>query len=443
MRLYLLIFIIIHTPLASSKSHDNTQFEYSGDLGASDYLYGAYGNNKDPVFDVYRTVSLDVDLGISADCGKLDFKSTVKGALKNILDTKYLGAMGQSILAASPMLLTCYFSPTWCSILKNARLRANMLAQLRLDQCSVIDNYVDSRAEEYYQEKQDCVRSAIAKSGGNFEEAMESGAINKCKNYMEFDIKNWAGGKSKASENKLLASSATWSNFNGRGARETLSLVQSLVGDTVIKKGKVSVDFGPRRIQLTPRTHLMSLERQTFKNICEVLLPKLVNAGGKKSNVHEVISDQDLDKISDNSKRPLIDRQTLLSLAYMPQKKREMACKKLAEAVAMARFSNDMNKSIDFIISKVETNPNIPEKRKVEAARKRKALKEQIDMTLSLYYSRNKPLNEVLYQVNSEGRKYKNEYFLNKHNIKRSYQMQNQIESEFFDCSDSIFCNKY
>jgi hypothetical protein len=421
--------------------NDASIFEYSGDLGPRDYLFGSYGEKKDPVFDVYRTVSLDVDLGLSSDCGKLDFKSTAKGALKNILDTKYLGSLGQSILAASPMLITCYFSPTWCSILKNARLRANMLAQLRLDQCSVIDKYVDSRAEEYYQEKQDCVRSAIGKSGGNFEEAMESGAINKCKNYMEFDIKNWSGAKNKTGENKLLASSAKWANFQGPMATKTLSLVQALVGDTVIKKGKASVDFGPRRIQLTPRTHLMSLERQIFKDLCEDVLQKLIRAGGKSSNIHQTITSHDLRKLSGNSKVPLIDHQTLLSLTFMPPRKRDMACKKLADAVSMARFSNDMNKSIDFLISKVETNPNIPEKRKVEAARKRRALKEQIDMTLSLYYSRNKPLNEVLYQVNNEGSQYKKEYLSNKQNLKHSQQIKGQLESAFYDCSDPAFCD--
>ena len=56
-------------------------------------------------------------------------------------------------------------------------MRANMLAQLRLDQCSVIDNYVDSRTDEFLKERQDCVRQAIKESNGNFEEAMSTGKL--------------------------------------------------------------------------------------------------------------------------------------------------------------------------------------------------------------------------------------------------------------------------
>ena len=437
-----LITIIATLLFTGSSFAKNEEFSYSGDLDPSDYMFGSYGKRADPVFDKYRTINLDIDLGVSADCGRMDFGATVRGALKNILDSKYLGSMGQDIIAASPLLATCYLSPTWCSILKHSRASADMLASLRLNQCAVIDKYVDSRTEEFMQERQACVRDAIQRSGGNFEQAMSSGEIDKCKNYMEFDLKNWAGKKfgDKSSENRLLASSAKWGEYEGEGAENTLSLVQALVGDTIVKKGQVSVDFGPRKVQITPRTHLMALEKESYDYICTDLVKRVIEAGGKEAIINEVVSDDDLSKVNGENSEHLIDRQTLLSIAYLPPRKRDMACRKLADGIAMTRFSNDMNESIDFLVSKVETNPNVPENRKQEASRKRKALKDQVEMALALYHTRNKPLNEVLQQINEDGMRYQEEYSQQKSLAEQAVQSSNSVQSAIFDCADGIFC---
>ncbi len=170
-------------------------------------------------------------------------------------------------------------------------------------------------------------------------------------------------------------------------------------------------------------------------------MEKVKDAGGAKANVHKVISSDDLKKVSGGEDQFLIDRQTILSLAYLPPKKQSMACRKLSDAVAMTRFSTDMNRSIDFLISKVETNPNVPEKRKKEASRKRRALKDQVEMTLALYHSRNKPLNEVLYQINSQGNDYQRAYNQQQSDVQKSVRSTDKVNSALFDCADEYFCN--
>ena len=62
-------------------------------LSPNDYLSGANGALGDPVFDKYRTISLDVDIGIGSDCGRINITNTLRAALKNILDSKYLENM--------------------------------------------------------------------------------------------------------------------------------------------------------------------------------------------------------------------------------------------------------------------------------------------------------------------------------------------------------------
>src|SRR5471030_354499 len=64
-------------------------------LSPNDYLFGANGALGDPVFDKYRTISLDVDIGIGSDCGRINITNTLRAALKNILDSKYLESMGR------------------------------------------------------------------------------------------------------------------------------------------------------------------------------------------------------------------------------------------------------------------------------------------------------------------------------------------------------------
>ena len=171
------------------------------ELSSHDYLLKDRGR-KDPVFDEYRKIELGLDLGIGSDCGKIDFQSSLKATLKNLLDTKYFGDMGKDILAGSPMLVTCYFSPTWCSILKHTRLNANFISQMRLDQCSIMDKYVDSRTEDFYQERQKCVHRALQSNGGNMENAMRSCGS---KSVYDYDLANWAGNKDgeQTTTNKL------------------------------------------------------------------------------------------------------------------------------------------------------------------------------------------------------------------------------------------------
>ena len=58
-------------------------------MSSSDYLFKERSKQSDSVFDNYQTVDLGFSLGVGADCGKVDFKSTMQASLKNLLDAKY------------------------------------------------------------------------------------------------------------------------------------------------------------------------------------------------------------------------------------------------------------------------------------------------------------------------------------------------------------------
>lgn len=413
------------------------ELKYSRRLSPNDYLLQNQDPRKDPVFDKFRTVDLGVNLGVGSDCGRIDFKSTLRSSLSNVLDSKYFGDMGKDILGASPMLLTCYFSPTWCAILKHSQINAHWLSQMRLDQCSIVDKYVDTRTQDFYQERQTCVRGAIEKNGGNLEQAMESCKGNSIYNA---DLSNWAGEKygAKVGANRLIDSSAKWAGLSDPDSQSSLNLVKALVGDTVVSKGNVSVEYGSRTTPLTPRTYLQSLESTTYDKLCGKILKKISDTRGNVS-IDRIVSDDELQDLSPSKDNPVIDKQTIRALSYMNPKQRDIACRKLSGAVAMTAFSTDVNRSLD-VMTTLAQNPNLPAERKKELEEKRQALKEQIEMTVELQKSRNDPLNTVLNQINGEGSRLQSESvrdgLFNDADAANAHQQMNN----FTDCSDGVFC---
>jgi len=408
-------------------------------MSSSDYLFKERSKQSDSVFDNYQTVDLGFSLGVGADCGKVDFKSTMQASLKNLLDAKYFESVGNSILAASPMLLTCYFSPTWCSILKHTRVNANFLSQMRLDQCALIDKYVDNRSEDFKKERQGCVHKAIQRNGGNMEQAMQ-----ECKSGGDYsvDLANWAGSRfgSKSSKNKLIESSAKWAGFNSNEAKRSVGLLKALVGDTVIGKGRISVEYGPRNKAITPRTRLYELEKDTYEKLCKGLLNK-IDRNDNRISIDRLISKNDLKNIGGNKEDTYIDKQTLRYLSYLPFIKRGSYCRKLAASVAMTKFSDEMNSSLDML-NILEQNPNLPETRKLELAKKRKNLKDSIEATLQLEEAKNTPLNAVVSQITREGRIYQGKATERTFDNESSRINSRRSQVEFFDCADGILCNQ-
>lgn len=434
--IYLLFALVLSS--ASANAGDN-DFSYrnQSEFKASDYLFKRQELRRDPVFDEYRTVDVGVNLGVGSDCGRVDFKSTLQASLKNILDSRYFGDMGKDIIAGSPMLLACYFSPTWCAILKHSQINANFMSQMRLDQCSLMDKYTDSRVQEFYEERQSCVHREIDRNGGNIEAAMQSCNSSRV---WDTDIANWSGSKygEKSSSNKLISSSAHWAGLDTPAAASTINLVKNLVGDTVVSRGRVSVEYGDKPFGITPRTHLAGIEREVQEKLCQGLLKKIDAAGPQGANT--VIRGADLEDVTGIKDQILLDRQTLRNLAVMPYRARALYCQRLASSIAVARFSDDMNRSLD-VLELASQNPNLPERRKKEIENKRSALKNSVEATLELQKERNSPLNEVVAQINQEGEGLHLE--LSKERLLRD---QTELDarsarSRFFDCADGVMCD--
>lgn len=406
------------------------------EISPGDYMFQQQTVMKDPVFDNYRPIELGVNLGIGSDCGRVDFRNTLQASLKNILDSRYFGDMGKDIMAGSPMLLACYFSPTWCAILKHSQINANFMSQMRMGQCALMDKYTDSRVSDFYEERQKCVHREIGKNGGNIESAMQT-----CGSGSVYDsaLSNWSGSKygEQSDSNKLIESSARWAGFDTPQGNKAVNLVKNLVGDTVVSHGRLSVEYGDKPEGLTPRTHLAGIERNIKAKLCDEFLPGLDSMA--PSQMNQAIQSADLKALSMSEDQTLLDRQTIRNLAFMPYRSRAVYCARLANAVALGQFADDMNRSLD-VLSTAAQNPNLPDNRKREMIEKRESLKASVDATIQLQQERNLPLDQVLSQINREGE-------INRTDLSRERLINesSQLRAEsarqmFFDCADGVLC---
>jgi len=432
-KVILLYLLILVSTAALGQSY---QTEASSSIGPKDYLYGSFIEETDALFEQSKSIELGVNLSSGSDCGRLNIRGSLRGSLKNLLDADYFGNLGKNIIAASPMLATCYFSPTWCSILKSFRANANMMLGSRLKQCALIEKYTDSRVQDYQEERQRCVQNAIQTTGGNAEEALD-----KCQggNLYEANLTNWSGdSQNKTDSNELIDSSAKWAKMEGHEANKTLSLIKSMVGDTVISKGNISVNYGTANVPTSPRIYLRQEKERSHQKLCGDILVRVVRQRHQR-DVGSVISNRELQNLSGGSKKARIDHQTLRSLSYMSYKNRAVACRKLADALATSIVADELNQSVD-VLTTLSQNPNLSKNRRDEIIAKRQMLKDSIDLTLSLNEQKNTPLNNVLAQINGDGRNLQRKATerrldsdAGKINSRRTHQL-------FNDCSDWVMC---
>lgn len=416
---------------------DYRNYQKGGQLKSDAYLLKSFNERHDPLFDGNpQVVDLGLNLGIGSDCGRVDFEGTMKSTLKNLLDAKYFGNIGQNIIAASPMLLACYMSPTWCAILKHSQVNANFLSQMRLDQCALIDKYTDSRTDDYYRERQECVRQKIADNGGDLEQAMGScqGGVYSA------NLGNWAGQSSgsKVPVNKLIESGTKWAGLTGPEATRTTDLLKAFVGDTVVASGNVSVEYGSRGKALTPETHLKELRGTMRQKLCEGIVLR-VERDGRRQTIDQLVSERDLRDLSPDSNEVLVDRQTIEALSYMPYRQRQGACKRLADTMALTVFTKDVNRSVD-VLTIAAQNPNLPPQRQAEVEEKRKRFKESVDLTLELERQRNEPLRTVLSEINGQGGRYRDRYTDDVMREDDSKVRSDRNRQTFMDCADGVMC---
>lgn len=413
-----------------------SDFHQSASLKPQDYLFAPNPERRNDLFETLKPVDLGVNLAVGSDCGKINIEGTFRSTFGKFLSGDYFKGMAQDILGSAPMLAACYMSPTWCAILKHTQVSANLLTQVRLNQCQIIDKYTDSRVEDYYRERQSCVQRSIQRNGGDMESA-----LSQCQNgVFEANAGNWAGGSNDPNKpNRLLADSAHWAGFKGAEGDRVTGLLQSLVGDTVLAQGNVRVEYGPRANAYSPRSYLLSLENQISGEFCGKLLPAI--AGGR-----DYVTDAEIERrmktlpsSGSEAEAPMLTPDVVRNLAFLPPTRRDRICLKLSQAMAMQGFTRDMNRSID-VLTVAGQNPNLPPNRRQEIESKRQGLKDQVEMTLQLRQEQARPIGEVMKYIAEEGLAAQDDASRQRLESESAGYAARSHAQRMNDCADGVFC---
>ena len=437
--LALLVVLALNTPLCRADGFGwsgNGVYRADTHLKPQDYLFAPNPERKNDLFETLRPAELGVDLGIGSDCGKINIDGTLKSAFGKFLSGDYFKGMAQDILAGAPMLAACYMSPTWCAILKHTQLSANFLTQTRLNQCQIMDKYTDSRVEDYYRERQTCIHKAIEANGGDMDSALAS-----CQNGV-FDRKAglWAGKNDDPNApNALLADSAKWAGFSGAEGERVTGIIKSMVGDTIVAKGNVRVEYGPQSHAYSPRSYLLAMQEKTVQDFCGKLIPSL-------SSGSQYVTDEEIQKrlnalpvAPGEEEAPLITPDIVRSLTYLPPTRRDRVCLKLSQTLATQSFARDMNRALD-VLTVAAQNPNLPPNRKAEIEQKRQALKDQVELTLRLRQEQAKPVGEAMQYITSEGLAAQDESTRANLAVQSGMEMKVSHTARMNDCADGVFC---
>ena len=416
--------------------NSGSQYYTRTQIKPQDYLFAPNPEHRNDLFETLKPVDLGVNLGVGSDCGKINIDGTMHAAFGKFLNGDYFKGLFTDILGSAPMLAACYMSPTWCSILKHTQLSANFLAQTRLNQCQIMDKYVDSRVEDYYRERQGCVHRAIESNGGDMESAMAS-----CQNgVFQHKAGLWGGaGDDPNSPNKLLADSTRWAGFSGAEGDRITGLLTSIVGDTVLVNGNVRVEYGPRSHAYSPRSYLLSMEDQISQSFCGKLLPEMATGTRYIPDDEIVRRIHSLPSAPGEDEAQILTPDLVRNLAYLPPRRRDRICLKLSQAMAMQGFTRDMNRSID-VLTVAAQNPNLPPNRKQEIEQKRLALKDQVDLTLKLRQEQSKPLGEVMQYISSEGIAAQDEATQTNLATETGIEAKVSHSARMNDCADGVFC---
>ncbi len=420
MRLLTMIALILFAPslFADLDYRSTTRI---GNPELYDLNFGRESRLKD-----YKVVDLSASVNIGSNCGQMDVGANLRANLKEFLNGDFFQGVGNQIVDAGGMLALCYLSPAMCSITKNLRLESGLTSAMDLDACSMIEKYQDQQIAVYERERSQCMRTEMQRNGNNVKLALKSCGNN---NY-EHSLADWSGGDKNVDMNRLIESTAKWAGLKGEDAERTVELTKSFVGDTVIGRGGIEVDFGSRKRIVSP-SEVIEEEK--------ALLAKGLNTLFKNYDENWTIKDEEIRKVFEDRLPMPVAKNLVQKLSFLPYREREMAISKLSKSIATQSGVDKVEKSMEILLL-ASRNPNVPDAQRLEA----KQLSEQLESSLKLGVQAKSQeyagLERVVSQITDEGQKYENWDNQDTIGVEKAHFSRKSLQQEYMDCSDKVFC---
>lgn len=344
---------------------DSSTSSYNGD--EEGYAYRG-GVDFEPPAQSPLTIgySSDMDLG----CGGLDLVASFQHFLSGEAAQDYLSDLGESALAAAPMVLLEFASPTLADALKNFQKRAQDLLTLNQYSCEQITKAATSWSEELHaQGAKDKVDSTTS--------AADIPAIASAP---ETGAKDFFGDKK---DYYLIADGMKWAQAD----TDTSSRAVNLCGDV----------FMPQEGDLKYTSPSFSLGKlfADYKSNYDVKLLDVILSFDSTRTVPD-LKDVSLPTFP-------ITPELLQSITDIDSTsgKRDLAIAKLSSAIALNRVSHEVD-DILFNLAKFDSHPNLVNKAKEYLAAKEDYLRKAKGDLLATKENEDKTSERVAYGIISE-----------------------------------------
>jgi len=384
--LVILILSLKHTSYADIFTNNGTA-PYTIDSAISEDRSGFYyrgGVDYRPQVPVEEPGVGYSILSGSKGCSGFDLASSFNSVFSEQILADYLKGISSSAIAAAPMLLLEYVSPTLADIIKHFNAMTNMRLGLRYAQCEDIEKAAGEYMDKLRKKSEsECVKDKVAQ-GLDIDSALK--ACKEGKDPFAF-LKN-AEGIPLAQGGKIDVLADIFKKINIPGDRK--DFVKSVVGETTITSSQIENNKGEKSIYKVNDDFRSETSDKFFSLLNEYLSSKTVSSDSLK----------DL-SLSDN---PVTEEQ-IKNIALMPKAKQYIAVSKISSGIAYFKTISQCRQAMDDLLEAMRA-PGLDDVQRGVLEKDYNYLKEKLER-FKEERQINKDYNEAMSGILSESEKEK------------------------------------
>jgi hypothetical protein len=405
-----LISVLKGISYADIFSKDDTTSPYTIDSAISEDRSGFYYRGG---LDYHPNVPPDepgVGYSIisgSKGCSGFDLASSFNSVLSEQIMADYLKNISSSAMAAAPMLLLEYVSPTLADIVKHFNAMTNMRLGLRYAQCEDIEKATGEYMDKLRKKSEDeCVKEKQAQ-GIDIDSALK--ACKEGKDPFAF-LKN-AEGISLAQGGKIDILADIFKKINIPDDRK--DIVKSVVGETTITSSQIENNKGEKSIYKVNDEFRTDTSGKLFSLTEEYLNSKTV-------------SDDSIKELS-LPNNPVTEEQ-IRDITLMPKAKQYIAVSKISSDIAYFKTIAQYRQAMDDLLEAMRA-PGLDDVQRGVLQRDYDYLKEKLERfkeERQIY----KDYNEAVAGILSESEKEKLNTIINDDGTSSYFSDTNEIQDK-------------
>lgn len=293
----------------------------------------------------------------SKGCSGFDLASSFNSAFSEQILADYLKGISSSAMAAAPMLLLEYVSPTLADIVKHFNAMTNMRLGLRYAQCEDIEKAAGEYMDKLRKKSEsECVKEKVTQ-GLDIDSALK--VCKEGKDPFAF-LKN-AEGISLAQGGKIDVLSDIFKKINIPDDRK--DFVKSVVGETTITSSQIENNKGEKSTYKVNHDFRSETSDKLFSLLNEYLNSKTIST----------------DSLNDLSlhNNPVTEEQ-IRDITLMPKTKQYIAVSKISSDIAYFKTIAKYRQAMDDLLEAMRT-PSLDDVQRGVLERDYTYLKEKLE----------------------------------------------------------------